>query len=93
MAALLACGLPIAFLYVYFSFTEPAPTVRILLRSAPILPLAIWTLWFDRQRPFQRMAPFWRTAARALTLAGIMALTVALLGVALNWLYDPTRTF
>ena len=83
--------MPVAFLYVSLSFTDPHPWTRILLRSLPILPLAVWTLWFDRQRPFQRMAAPVRAAARIATLLGIMALTVVLLGIALNWLYDPAR--
>jgi hypothetical protein len=88
---LLLVGSPLGFIYVYLSFTEPHPAARILLRSVPILPLAIWTLWFDRQRPFERVMPAWRMAVRVLALLLIMALTVMLLGVALNWLYDPTR--
>lgn len=82
---------PIAFLYVFLSFTALSQDARIILRSAPVLPLAIWTLWLDRQRPFEGLSPWRRLAARVLSLLGIMALTVALLGVALNWLYDPSR--
>jgi uncharacterized iron-regulated membrane protein len=65
--------------------------VRIVLRSLPVLPLAIWTLWFDRSRPFERWAPAIRRAGRVALLLVVMAFAVALLGLGLNWLYDPGR--
>jgi hypothetical protein len=62
-----------------------------VLRSLPVLPVAIWTLWFDRSRPFERHAPAIRWAGRAALLLVVMAFAVALLGIGLNWLYDPGR--
>lgn len=89
--SLLILAMPVAFVYVYLSFTHPSPIVRIALRSLPFLPLAVWTLWFDGQRPFEGYSRPWRLGARVITLLGLMAVTVGVLGVALNWLYDPTR--
>jgi hypothetical protein len=61
------------------------------LRTAPVLPAAIWTLWLDRSRPFESWPPQIRIAARVLLLLAIMAFAVALLGLFINWLYDPSR--
>jgi hypothetical protein len=62
-----------------------------VLRSLPVLPIAIWTLWFDSSRPLQRQPPAVRCSARLALLLAVMALAVALLGLGLNWLYDPSR--
>ena len=91
--ALLVAATPLAGFYVYLSFTHPNPGARILLRTLPILPLAVWTLWLDPARPFRQAAPLRRLAGRVLLLVAVMALAVGLLGVALNWLYDPSRVF
>ena len=77
--------------YVIEAFIAPNPLVRIVLRSLPVLPVAIWTLWFDRSRPFERQAPVIRRVGRAALLLVVMAFAVALLGIGLNWLYDPGR--
>jgi hypothetical protein len=61
------------------------------LRTAPVLPAAIWTLWFDRSRPFESFPPPIRICARVFLLLGIMAFAIALLGFFINWLYDPSR--
>ena len=76
--------------YVIAAFVAPNPLVRIVLRSLPVLPVAIWTLWFDRSRPFRRQRPAIRLAGRVGLLLAVMAFAVALLGIGLNWLYDPT---
>jgi len=39
---------PLGGFYVIESFINPNPVVRIVLRTAPVLPAAIWTLWLDR---------------------------------------------
>ena len=89
--ALLAAALPVAVVYVDLALTFPNPAARIALRTLPVLPLAIWTLWLDRDRPFEA-SPRWRKhGGRLLSLLAIMALAVALLGLFLNWLYDPAR--
>jgi cell division septal protein FtsQ len=62
-----------------------------VLRSVPVLPVAIWTLWFDRSRPFQQRPAAFRLSARVALLVLVMAFAVALLGLGLNWLYDPSR--
>ena len=69
----------------------PNPLVRIALRSLPVLPVAIWTLWFENSRPLERRGPVIRVTGRILLLVLVMAFAVAILGVGLNWLYDPTR--
>jgi hypothetical protein len=73
------------------AFTAPSPLLRIVLRSLPVLPLAIWTLWFDRSRPFERQSFAIRLSGRLALLVVVMAFATALLGFGLNWLYDPSR--
>jgi len=65
--------------------------LRIVLRSLPVLPVAIWTLWFDRSRPFKQRPLTVRLSARLVLLVLVLAFAVALLGFGLNWLYDPNR--
>jgi hypothetical protein len=77
--------------YVIAAFIAPSPLLRIALRSLPVLPVAVWTLWFEKSRPFERRRPTIRVAGRILLLLLVMAFTVAILGIALNWLYDPGR--
>ena len=69
----------------------PAPWVRIALRTLPILPIGVWTLWFDRSRPFEHRSPALRTIGRFLLLLLVMAFAILVLGLGLNWLYDPGR--
>jgi hypothetical protein len=73
------------------SFVYPNPVARILLRTAPVLPAAVWTLWFDRSRPFESWPGTLRLGIRVLLLLGIMGFAIALLGLFINWLYDPSR--
>ena len=77
--------------YVIAAFAAPNPLVRIVLRTLPVLPVAVWTLWFDRSRRFRRRGPAIRLAGRVALLLVVMAFAVALLGFGLNWLYDPNR--
>ena len=49
--------------YVMEAFVVPDPLLRILLRSMPVLPLAIWTLWYEKSRPFEQRRPMIRIAA------------------------------
>lgn len=83
--------IPVAGVYVIEAFTAPSPVLRIVLRSLPVLPVAIWTLWFDRARPFEQRPPAIRRTGRVALLILVLAFAVALLGFALNWLYDPNR--
>jgi hypothetical protein len=83
--------IPVAGLYVIEAFTAPHPVVRIVLRTLPVLPVAIWTLWFDRSRPFKKRPPVIRLAGRLALLMVAMAVAIAILGIGLNWLYDPSR--
>jgi hypothetical protein len=89
--ALVISAITVATLYVIEAFTASSPVLRIVLRSLPVLPVAIWTLWFDRSRPFRRLPPAIQLIARIALLVLVMAFAVGLLGVFLNWLYDPSR--
>ncbi|HKV32480.1 MAG TPA: hypothetical protein VJT14_15860 [Candidatus Dormibacteraeota bacterium] len=91
LIALVAVLVVLAGFYVIEAFIATSPLLRIVLRSVPVLPVAIWTLWFDRSRPFERQAPAIRWAGRVSLLLVVMAFAVALLGIGLNWLYDPHR--
>jgi hypothetical protein len=88
---LLAILIPLAAIYVIEAFTAPSPILRIVLRTTPVLPVAVWTLWFDRSRPFEERPPTIRLSGRLVLLVLIMAFAVAVLGIGLNWLYDPNR--
>lgn len=90
-APLLVVLIPVAGFYVIEAFIAPSPLLRIVLRSLPVFPVAIWTLWFDRSRPFERQAPAIRRIGRVGLLLLVMTFAVALLGLGLNWLYDPAR--
>jgi len=81
----------LAAVYVIAAFVAPNPLIRIGLRSLPVLPVAVWTLWFDQSRPLGRQSPAIRIAGRLALLILVMAFAVALLGIGLNWLYDPNR--
>jgi len=91
MGVVAVFAIPLAALYVIEAFIVPNPLARIVLRSLPVLPVAIWTLWFDRSRPLESRAPAIRRAGRVALLLLVMAFAVALLGIGLNWLYDPSR--
>ena len=88
---LVAILIPIAGVWVIEAFTAPNPLVRIILRSLPVLPLAIWTLWFDRSRPFERRPAAIRLTGRLGLLVLAMVVAIAILGIGLSWLYDPNR--
>ena len=83
--------IPLAGFYVIEAFIAPNPLVRIGLRSLPALPVAIWTIWFETSRPLERQRPLIRVAGRIALLVLVMAFAVAILGIGLNWLYDPNR--
>jgi hypothetical protein len=91
LIAVVVVLIALAGFYVIEAFIAPNPLLRIVLRSLPVLPVAIWTLWFDRSRPFERQRPAVRVAGRILLLVLVVAFAVAILGVGLNWLYDPNR--
>lgn len=77
--------------YVIESFIAPLPVLRIAMRTIPVLPVAVWTLWFDSARPLEKRRPALRTAGRIGLLVVTMVFTVLILGIGLNWLYDPNR--
>ena len=83
--------IPLAGFYVIEAFIAPNPLVRIVLRSLPVLPIAIWTLWFENSRPLEQQRPAIRLAGRTLLLVLVMVFAVAILGIGLNWLYNPDR--
>ena len=89
--ALLGVLIVVAGLYVVYAFIAPSPLLRILMRSAPFLPLAIWTIWLDAKRPLQHTATPLRFVGRIGLLLFVMSVVVLVLGIGLNWLYDPNR--
>ena len=92
--ARLALGFPVVLLgalYVIAAFIGPSPWLRIVLRCGPVLPVALWTLWFDRARPWQNEPPLRRAVGRIALLLAVMVFAFLLLGLGLNWLYDPRR--
>ena len=80
-------------IYLIAAFSAPNPWLRILLRCLPVLPVAIWTIWFDPARPLDRASPKARFGARLVLLVAVMLFSLLLLGIGLNWLYDPSRVF
>ena len=91
LVAIVVVLIPIAGFYVIEAFLAPNPLLRIELRSLPVLPVAIWTLWFEKSRPLERRRLVIRVVGRIVLLVLVMAFAVAILGIGLNWLYDPTR--
>lgn len=81
----------VAGIYIVYAFIAPSPMLRIVLRCAPFLPLAIWTIWLDAKRPLASAAAPIRVLGRIALLLLVMSLVVLVLGVGLNWLYDPGR--
>ncbi len=91
LLAVVVIVIALAGFYVIAAFIAPSPLLRIALRSLPVLPVAIWTLWYEKSRPFERQRPMIRVAGRILLLVVVLAFAVAILGIGLNWLYDPGR--
>ena len=91
LLAVVVLLIPVAGFYAIEAFVAPNPLVRIVLRSLPVLPVAIWTLWYEKSRPLERQPPVIRWAGRVAILLVVMAFAVAVLGLLLNWLYDPGR--
>src|ERR1700737_242535 len=91
-AYLVAVGvvlIALAGLYVVEAFAAPNPLVRIVLRTLPVLPVAVWTLWFDRSRPFEHQTEAIRMVARVALLVRVRGVAAALLGFGLTWLSSP----
>jgi len=77
--------------YVYVAFTFAQPDVRIVLRTMPIVPLAVWAVFFDARRPFQRAPTGVQFMGRSLLLVLTLAFALLVLGLGLNWVFDPRR--
>lgn len=82
---------PLAAGYVYLAFTLPQPDLRIALRTAPVLPFAIWATFYDARRPLQTAPPALRRPGRIALLILTIAFAMLVLGLGLNWIYDPSR--
>ncbi len=77
--------------YVYLAFAFPQPDVRILLRTAPVLPFAIWAIFFDPRRPLRTAPPGRRLVGQTVLLVATLVFAVLVLGLGLNWVFDPRR--
>ena len=91
LIAAIVLSVTLAGFYVIAAFIAPSPLLRIVLRSLPVLPAAIWTLWYEKSRPLKDQPPIIQLAGRILLLVMVMAFAVAVLGIGLNWLYNPER--
>ena len=76
-------------MYQSFFFTDPG--LRILLRTIPVLPFATWTIFFDAKRPLRKVSGVVGVCSRVLLVAATMAFAALVLGLALNWVYDPNH--
>ena len=83
--------MPIAAAYLYEAFTLPQPDIRIVLRTMPVVPLAVWAVFFDARRPFQNAPTGVRFIGRSLLLVLTVAFALLVLGLGLNWVFDPRR--
>ena len=88
LLAIVVILVPVAAFYVVEAFTAANPLVRIVLRSIPVLPVAIWTLWYEKSRPFEGQGPMLRAAGRILILLFVMSFAILVLGIGLNWVYN-----
>jgi hypothetical protein len=84
-------GAAVGSLYLYEAFLGLSPSIRVALRTLPILPVAIWTLWFDAARPLKTAPEPVRILGRVFLLLAVMGLALLVLGIGLNQLYDPGR--
>jgi hypothetical protein len=82
---------PLAAAYVYVAFFFPQPDVRIVLRSAPAVPFAIWAVFLDPRRPLRTAPPARRAVGQAVLLVVTVLFAVLVLGLGLNWVFDPAR--
>jgi len=82
---------PVAAAYVYLAFFFPQPEVRIVLRSAPVVPFAIWAVFLDPRRPLRTAPPARRLVGQAVLLVATLVFAVLVLGLGLNWIFDPAR--
>jgi len=82
---------PLAAVYVYLAFFFPQPDVRIVLRSVPVMPFAIWAVFLDPRRPLRTAPPARRLVGQAVLLVATLVFAVLVLGLGLNWIFDPAR--
>ncbi len=88
---LLVPAAPILAGYLYQTLVNSNPAIRIGLRTLPILPLALWVIFFDGSRPLRQASFPLRAAGRMVNLAGSMAFAFLVLGLGLNWRFEPKR--
>jgi hypothetical protein len=81
----------VAAAYVYLAFFFPQPDVRILLRTAPVLPFAVWAIFLDPRRPLRTAPPARRLVGQAVLLVATVLFALLVLGLGLNWIFDPAR--
>jgi hypothetical protein len=77
--------------FVYMAFVFPQPDVRIVLRTAPVVPFAIWAVYLDPRRSLRTAPPARRLVGQAVLLVVTVLFAVLVLGLGLNWVFDPAR--
>jgi hypothetical protein len=82
---------PMAAAYIYLAFFFPQPDVRIALRTVPVVPFAIWAIYLDPRRPLRTAPAALRLVGQAVLLAATLLFAVLVLGLGLNWIFDPRR--
>ncbi len=75
--------------YVYVAFFYPEPDVRIVLRTLPVVPFAIWAVYFDPRRPLRTVPLAARLVGQAVLLVATVLFAALVLGLGLNWIFDP----
>jgi hypothetical protein len=82
---------PMAAAYIYLAFFFPQPDVRIALRTVPVVPFAIWAIYLDPRRPLRTAPAALRLVGQAVLLVATLLFAVLVLGLGLNWIFDPRR--
>src|SRR5438067_13597004 len=79
VVAIVVVLIPIAGFYVIEAFLAPNPLLRIELRSLAVLPVAIWTLWFEKSRALEGRRLMIRVVGGLVLFVMVMAFAVGIL--------------
>lgn len=85
--------IPVAAAYVWLAFTFSQPEVRMALRTLPVVPFTIWAIFVDDRRPLKAAPVGVRIVGRSLLFLVTVCFALLVLGVGLNWIFDPNRVF